>query len=94
MDGYTLVVTYDKQFDATNATLDASGLHAPEAEHETGSVAITTAASIKVQAGPAAEPLRVIDQTELAESDRALHRRLLRPLSASSKGFIDFEERP
>jgi type II secretory pathway pseudopilin PulG len=71
-DGYTLVVTYDEQFDATNATLDASGLHAPEAEHETGSVAITTAASLKVQAGPVAEPLRVIDRTELAESDRAL----------------------
>ena len=71
-DGYTLVVTYDKQFDAANATLDASGLHAPEAEHETGSVAITTAASLKVQAGPVAEPLRVIDRTELAEGDRAL----------------------
>jgi type II secretory pathway pseudopilin PulG len=71
-DGYTLVVTYDEQFDAANATLDASGLHAPEAEHETGSVAITTAASLKVQAGPVAEPLRVIDRTELAESDRAL----------------------
>ncbi len=71
-DGYTLVVTYDKQFDATNATLDASGPHAPEAEHETGSVAVTTAASIKVQSGPVADPLRVIDQTELAESDRAL----------------------
>ncbi len=71
-DGYTLVVTYDEQFGASNATLDASGLHAPEAEHETGSVAITTAASLKVQAGPVAEPLRVIDRTELAESDRAL----------------------
>ncbi len=71
-NGYTLVVTYDYQFDATNATLDAAGLHAPEAEHETGSVAITTAASLKVGAAPVAEPLRVIDQSELAESDRAL----------------------
>ena len=71
-NGYTLVVTYDYQFDATNATIDAAGLHTPEAEHETGSVAITTAASVKVAAGPVAEPLRVIDQTELAESDRAL----------------------
>ncbi|MGP8201839.1 MAG: type II secretion system protein [Limisphaerales bacterium] len=71
-DGYTLVVTYDYPFDATNAMLDAGGLHAPEAEHETGSVAVTTAAGFKVQAGPAQEPLRVIDPTELAESDRAL----------------------
>jgi hypothetical protein len=71
-DGYTLVVTYDYQFDPTNATIDAAGLHTPEAEHETGSVAITTAASVKVAAGPVAEPLRLIDQTELADSDRAL----------------------
>ncbi len=71
-NGYTLVVTYDYQFDAANATLDAAGLHTPEAEHETGSVAITTAASLKVGAAPVAEPLRVMDQTELAESDRAL----------------------
>ena len=72
-NGYTLVVTYDYQFDATNATLDAAGLHAPEAEHETGSVAITTAASRQGRRpAPVAEPLRVIDQTELAESDRAL----------------------
>ena len=71
-NGYTLVVTYDYQFDPTNATLDAAGLHTPEAEHETGSVAITTAASVKVAAGPVAEPLRLIDQTELADSDRAL----------------------
>jgi prepilin-type processing-associated H-X9-DG protein len=71
-NGYTLVVTYDYPFDAANAALDAGGLHAPEAEHETGSLAITMAASLKVQAGAAQEPLRVIDQTELAESDRAL----------------------
>jgi hypothetical protein len=71
-DGYTLVVTYDYQFDPARATLNAAGLHAPDAEHETGSVAVTTAASLKVQAGAAAPPLRVIDPTELAQSDRAL----------------------
>jgi competence protein ComGC len=71
-NGYTLVVTYDYQFDATNAVINAAGLHSPEAEHETGSVAITTAASVKLTADPVSEPLRVIDQTELAESDRAL----------------------
>jgi hypothetical protein len=42
-DGYTLVVTYDYQFDPARATLNAAGLHAPDAEHETGSVAVTTA---------------------------------------------------
>jgi type II secretory pathway pseudopilin PulG len=71
-NGYTLVVTYDYQFDPTNATIDAAGLHTPEAEHETGSVAVTTAASVNVTNDPVSEPLRVIDQTELAESDRAL----------------------
>jgi type II secretory pathway pseudopilin PulG len=71
-DGYTLVVTYDYPFDPANAMLDAAGLHAPEAEHETGSVAVTTAAGFKVQSAPVQEPLRVIDPTELAESDRAL----------------------
>ena len=71
-DAYTLVVTYDHQFDSTKAVLDAAGLHAPDAEHETGSVAITTAASLKVQPAPAQDPLRQIDPSELAESDRAL----------------------
>ncbi|HEY3915172.1 MAG TPA: hypothetical protein VGN61_11860, partial [Verrucomicrobiae bacterium] len=71
-NGYTLVVTYDYAFDPTNATLDAGGLHVPDAARETGSVAVTTAANIKLQPGPVNEPLRVIDPTELSESDRAL----------------------
>lgn len=69
--GYTLVVTYDYQFDPKKATLDVGGAHALNVERETGSVAITTAASLELKA-KSAEPLRLIDQTELAETDRAL----------------------
>ncbi len=70
--GYTLVVTYDYQFDPKHATLDAAGAHTMEIERETGFTAITTAASLKLEPRAVAEPLRVIDQTELAETDRAL----------------------
>jgi hypothetical protein len=70
-DGYTLVVTYDYQFDPKHAVLDAAGAHTIGIERETGSMAITTAASLKLEPKPVAEPLRVIDQSELAETDRA-----------------------
>ena len=48
--GYTLVVTYDYQFDPQGATLPVAGVHAPDVERETGSVALTTAASLKLNA--------------------------------------------
>ncbi len=70
--GYTLVVTYDHQFNPSRATLDAAGAHVLDVERETGSVAITTAASLKLEPRPVAEPLRKIDPTELADTDRAL----------------------
>ncbi len=70
--GYTLVVTYDHQFNPSRATLDAAGAHVLDVERETGSVAITTAASLKLEPQPVAEPLRKIDPTELADTDRAL----------------------
>jgi prepilin-type processing-associated H-X9-DG protein len=69
---YTLVVTYDYQFDPQGATLPIAGLHALEVERETGSIAITTAASLKLSAQPIAEPLRRVDEAELASVDRAL----------------------
>jgi prepilin-type processing-associated H-X9-DG protein len=69
---YTLVVTYDYQFDPQGATLPIAGLHALEVERETGSIAITTAASLKLSARPIAEPLRRVDEAELASVDRAL----------------------
>ncbi|NBU08813.1 MAG: hypothetical protein EBS84_07345 [Proteobacteria bacterium] len=70
--GYTLVVTYDYQFDPKKAVLDLAGAHCDGVERETGSVAVTAAANLKLQPKPAAEPLRTIDQSELAETDRAL----------------------
>ena len=47
--GYTLVVTYDYQFDPKKATLDVGGAQRLNVERETGSVAITTAASLKLE---------------------------------------------
>ena len=70
--GYTLVITYDYQFDSKKASLDLAGAHAPGVERETGSLALTTAGSLQLKPQPIAEPLRFIDQTELAETDRAL----------------------
>ncbi|HEY9174907.1 MAG TPA: type II secretion system protein, partial [Verrucomicrobiae bacterium] len=70
--GYTLVVTYDYPFDPQGATLPVAGIHALEVERETGSVAITTAASLKLSAPVVGDPLRRVDESELAAADRAL----------------------
>ncbi len=70
--GYTLVVTYDYQFEPKGATLPVGGIHTLEVERETGSIAVTTAASLKVNAKPASDPLRRVDEFELANGDRAL----------------------
>ncbi len=69
---YTLVVTYDYQFDPQGATLPVAGIHALDVEQETGSVAVTTAASLKLNAKAVAEPLRRVDEAELSGADRAL----------------------
>ncbi|HYV28024.1 MAG TPA: hypothetical protein VFA77_10855, partial [Candidatus Eisenbacteria bacterium] len=70
--GYTLVITYDYQFDPKKATNDLSGAHALNVERETGSVAVTSAASLELKVKSASDPLRFVDQTELAETDRTL----------------------
>ena len=70
--GYTLVVTYDFQFDAKGATLPVGGVHAVDVERETGSVAITTAASLQLNAKPAGDALRRVDEAELSAADRSL----------------------
>src|SRR5205814_6370045 len=54
------------------ATLALGGIHALEVERETGSVAITSAASLQLREARATEPLRRIDENELAQTDRAL----------------------
>jgi prepilin-type processing-associated H-X9-DG protein len=70
--GYTLVVTYDFQFDAKSATIPVGGIHAVDVERETGSVAITTAASLQLNAKSANDKLRRVDEAELAAADRSL----------------------
>lgn len=70
--GYTLVVTYDFQFDPKGATLRVGGIHAVDAERETGSVALTTAASLQLNARHLSETVRRVDESELAATDRAL----------------------
>jgi len=70
--GYTLVVTYDFQFDAQSATLPIGGIHTLAVERETGSVAITAAASLQINAKSANDSLRRIDEAELSAADRSL----------------------
>ncbi|NQU11382.1 hypothetical protein HQ590_11360 [bacterium] len=59
--GYTLVVTYDFQFDPQQAKLPIGGIHAVGVERETGTLAITSAANLQIaeaskSAGPTAGP--------------------------------------
>ncbi len=70
--GYTLLVTYDYEFDPHQAALSLGGAHVLDVERETGTVAITSASSLQLKEIKAGEPLRRIDEFELAESDRAL----------------------
>ncbi len=70
--GYTLVVTYDFQFDAQQATLPVGGIHADGVERETGSIAITSATSMRLAEKAASDQLHRVDENDLAETDRAL----------------------
>ncbi len=70
-DGYTLVVTYDFQFDPQGATLALGGIRCLDAERETGSVAITTAASLKLTPKTATGSVRRVDESELSAADRS-----------------------
>ncbi|HEX7570688.1 MAG TPA: hypothetical protein VF492_09300, partial [Verrucomicrobiae bacterium] len=69
---YTLVVTYDFQFDAKGATLPVGGIHAVNVERETGSIAVTTAASLQLAAQNVGDTLRRVDESELSAADRSL----------------------
>jgi prepilin-type processing-associated H-X9-DG protein len=70
--GYTLVVTYDYQFDPKGATLPIGGIHTADVERETGSLAITTAASLQLNAKTVSDSLHRVDEAELSSADRAL----------------------
>ena len=69
--GYTLVVTYDYQFDPKGAALSVGGIHTVDVERETGSVAVTTAASLQLSPKTVSEPLRRVDEMELSAADRS-----------------------
>ena len=70
--GYTLVVTYDYQFDPHKASLPIGGIHPDGVERETGSVALTSAASLQLAAQPNGDAIRRVDEAELTANDRAL----------------------
>ena len=70
--GYTLVVTYDYPFDSKGATLPVGGVHAVNVERETGSIAVTTAASLQLNANTVSDALRRVDESELSAADRSL----------------------
>jgi prepilin-type processing-associated H-X9-DG protein len=69
-DGYTLVVTYDYQFDPTGTILPVAGIHALNVERETGSIAITTAANLQINPDTVSDSLRRIDESELSAAAR------------------------
>ncbi len=49
--GYTLVVTYDMQFDPHKAALPVGGIHCAGVERETGSIAVTSASNLQIAEG-------------------------------------------
>ena len=69
--GYTLVITYDAQFDPHKATLPVGGVHVLGVDREAGAVAITSAANLELKPLKM-ESLRRVDEAELSANDRAL----------------------
>lgn len=71
--GYTLVVTYDYPFDSArgDASLPVGGIHTVGVERETGSIAVTTAASLQLNPKTVSDTLRRVDETELSAADRS-----------------------
>ncbi|HTV39469.1 MAG TPA: LamG-like jellyroll fold domain-containing protein [Candidatus Sulfotelmatobacter sp.] len=70
--GYTLVVTYDYQFDSSGATLPIAGIHALDVERETGSIAVTSAANLQINPSSISDSLQRIDESELSAADHSL----------------------
>ena len=71
--GYTLVVTYDYQFDPAkgDTSLPAGGIHTMDAERETGSIAVTTAANLQLSPKTVSDTLHRVDEAELSAADRS-----------------------
>ncbi len=72
-DGYTLVVTYDYPFDSAHSggRLSVGGIHTIDVERETGSIAVTTAASLRLSPQTVGDTLRRVDEAELSAVDRS-----------------------
>jgi type II secretory pathway pseudopilin PulG len=72
-DGYTLVVTYDYPFDSalSGSRLPVGGIHTIDVERETGSIAVTTAASLRLSPQTVGDTLRRVDEAELSAVDRS-----------------------
>ncbi len=72
-DGYTLVVTYDYPFDSAHSggRLPVGGIHTMDVERETGSIAVTTAASLRLSPLTVGDTLRRVDEAELSAVDRS-----------------------
>lgn len=69
--GYTLVITYDAQFDPHKATLPIGGVHVLGVDREAGGVAVTSAANLELKQVKT-DSLRRVDEAELSANDRAL----------------------
>jgi type II secretory pathway pseudopilin PulG len=71
--GYTLVVTYDYPFDSAHGgtSLPMGGIHTTGVERETGSIAVTTAASLRLSPQNVSDTLRRVDEAELSAADRS-----------------------
>ncbi len=69
--GYTLVISYDAQFDPHKATLPVGGVHVLGVDREVGAVAVTSAANLELKPVKT-DSLRRVDESELSASDRAL----------------------
>ena len=71
-NGYTLVVSYDNQFEHDQATLQLGGAHPLGVKRETGFLALTGASNLKLNPQYAQTQLNRIDPSDLSEADRGL----------------------
>ena len=71
-DGYTLVVSYDNQFDSKVGNLSLGVAQPQGLERVTGTLALTGASNIELTPNPAKTGLRRLDAGELDEADRGV----------------------
>jgi len=71
-NGYTLVVSYDNQFDSKVGSLSLGVAQPQGLERVTGTLALTGASNIELAPNPAKTGFRQIDAAELDEADRGV----------------------